>query len=150
MHVYKTKQVLKTDINTAWEFLSNPKNLKSITPQFMGFDIISCDDKKMYQGQIIEYIVKPFLNIPFKWVTEISHIKHQEYFVDEQRFGPYTFWHHKHFLNEIDGGVEMVDVIHYKIPFGYLGRFIHYLLIKSKIISIFEYRKERLEKIYNN
>lgn len=140
------KQGLPITKKQAWEFLSDPKNLKEITPDHMGFQIISGADRAMYQGQIIQYIVKPFPGISTKWVTEITHVKEGEYFVDEQRFGPYSLWHHKHFIKEIEGGVEMEDLIDYKVPFGILGQMIQPLLVKKQLQKIFRYRETVLEE----
>ena len=119
---FKKSQLLPITINEAWDFLSDPNNLKKITPDYMGFNILEKEDTKMYAGQIIQYIVTPILGIPTKWVTEITHVKDKSYFVDEQRFGPYSLWHHKHFIKEVDGGIEMLDIIDYKIPLGFIGR----------------------------
>ena len=152
LHTLKTKQFLKSDINTLWKFMSSPKNLATITPPYMGFHILS-DDKditEMYQGQIIEYFVTPVLGIKMHWVTEITHVEHLHYFVDEQRFGPYKLWHHKHFLKQVEGGVEMIDIVHYKIPFGFIGRIANALFIKNKIKEIFDYRFKKLEELYNH
>ena len=143
-----TKQNLPISIDEAWNFLSNPKNLKTITPDFMEFDIVSGDDKTMYPGQIIEYIVRPVMGIPNKWVTEITHVEEKKYFVDEQRFGPYSLWHHKHFLKEIPGGIEMEDLIHYKIPFGIIGQLVHPILVKPKLEQIFDYRRKKLIELF--
>ncbi|WP_139854911.1 SRPBCC family protein [Aequorivita sinensis] len=144
----QAKQKLPITIDEAWAFLSNPKNLKVITPDYMGFDILSGSEKPMFAGQIIEYIVTPILGIKTKWVTEITHVVDREYFVDEQRFGPYSLWHHKHFIKEIDGGIEMEDLLHYKLPFGILGQLVHPLLVKPKLIEIFEYRKNKLHELF--
>jgi len=103
----------------------------------------------MYPGQIIEYDVTPLMGINMHWVTEITHVVHHQYFVDEQRFGPYAFWHHKHFLKEIPGGVEMSDLLHYKVPFGILGTAVNSLFIKNKIKEIFDYRYNKLEELFN-
>ena len=148
MYSYTSEQNLPIDIKEAWEFLSDPKNLKTITPDYMGFDIISGADRKMFPGQIIQYILTPILKIPFRWVTEITHVEHERYFVDEQRFGPYTFWHHKHFIEEIPNGVKMTDIVDYKLPLGLLGRFTHWLFVKNKVRSIFNYREQKLESIF--
>ncbi|WP_034258546.1 SRPBCC family protein [Altibacter lentus] len=142
------KQRLPISKQQAWDFLSDPANLKIITPDYMGFHIQSGADRSMYAGQIIEYIVTPVLNIKTKWVTEITHVKDTNYFVDEQRFGPYSLWHHKHFINEIEGGVEMEDIIHYKLPFGIIGQWLHPVLVKPKLDEIFNYRKEKLEMLF--
>ena len=115
------KQKLPISIETAWEFLSSPKNLKTITPDYMGFNILSGADRPMFPGQIIQYIVTPILGIKTKWVTEITHVKDNEYFVDEQRVGPYSMWHHQHFFEETSEGVLMKDIITYKPPFGIIG-----------------------------
>ena len=116
----------------------------------MNFKIIDCDFKKVYPGQIIVYIVTPILNIPLKWVTEITHVVDKKYFVDEQRFGPYSLGHHKHFIKEIDGGIEMEDVIHYKIPFGPLGVLANYLFVQKKLGSIFVYRRKKLIELFGD
>lgn len=142
------KQKLPISLAEAWLFLSNPKNLKEITPSYMGFDIISGAEKKMYPGQIIQYKVTPILGIPTKWVTEISHVVDNHYFVDEQRFGPYSLWHHKHFLKEIKGGIEMEDIIDYKLPMGILGQLVHPILVKPKLEEIFNYRQEKLIALF--
>lgn len=145
--LYK-KQLLPISKAEAWTFLSDPKNLKTITPDYMGFDILSGADRPMFAGQIIQYIVTPILGIKTKWVTEITHVVDGEYFVDEQRFGPYALWHHKHFIKEIDGGVEMEDIIDYKLPFGILGQLIHPFLVKPKLEEIFNYRTKKLEELF--
>lgn len=142
------KQNLPISKETAWDFLSDPKNLKTITPDYMGFHILSGADRPMFSGQIIQYIVTPVLGIKTKWVTEITHVREGEYFVDEQRFGPYALWHHKHFIKDIDGGVEMEDIIDYKIPFGFIGQLAHPILVKPKLEEIFSYRKEKLESLF--
>lgn len=145
--LYK-KQLLPISKAEAWSFLSDPKNLKTITPDYMGFDILSGADRPMFAGQIIQYIVTPILGIKTKWVTEITHVVDGNYFVDEQRFGPYALWHHKHFIKEIDGGVEMEDIIDYKVPFGIFGQLVQPILVKPKLEEIFNYRTKKLEELF--
>ena len=150
MKVYRLhkKQNLPISVDQAWEFLSNPANLKTITPDYMSFNILSGADRPMFPGQIIQYIVTPVFGIKTKWVTEITHVMDKKYFVDEQRFGPYSLWHHKHFIQEIEGGVEMEDIIDYKIPFGWLGQLVHPILVKPKLEEIFNYRTLKLEELF--
>lgn len=143
-----SKQNLPISLEEAWDFLSDPKNLKTITPDYMSFDILTEDLGKMYPGQIIQYIVTPIFKIKTHWVTEITQVKHLHYFVDEQRFGPYSMWHHKHFIREIPGGVEMEDIIDYKIPLGFLGRLMYPILVKPKLKEIFEYRTKKLTELF--
>lgn len=150
MKIYRVHAVqrLALDLDTAWDFLSDPTNLKTITPDYLGFKIIGGTDRKMYSGQIIEYIVTPVLGLKTKWVTEITHVAHKDYFVDEQRYGPYSLWHHKHFIKEVPGGVELEDLIHYKVPMGWLGQLLHPLLVKPRLTKIFEYRRQKLVELF--
>ena len=152
MKLYRLETVQNLPISSeqAWDFLSDPKNLKTITPDYMGFKILSGEASKMYAGQIIQYIVTPLLNIPVKWVTEITHVEEGKYFVDEQRFGPYALWHHKHFIKPIKNGVEMIDIVDYKIPFGIIGQWVHPILVEPKLKEIFEYRKTALINLFGN
>lgn len=142
------KQNLPISVDQAWDFLSDPRNLKTITPDYMGFHILSGADRPMFPGQIIQYIVTPVLGIKTKWVTEITHVRDKEYFVDEQRFGPYSLWHHKHFIKPIEGGVEMEDIVDYKIPMSILGQLAHPILVKPKLEEIFNYRTKKLEELF--
>lgn len=146
----KSTQHLPISLEEAWAFFSSPNNLAKITPPDMGFIITSDkkDGEKMYAGQIITYILKPMLGIPVKWMTEISHVKEGEYFIDEQRFGPYKLWHHKHSFKKTATGVEMKDEVNYVLPFGILGTIAHAIFIRKRIEYIFEYRTKVLEKLF--
>lgn len=148
IYTLHTKQRLAVSLEEAWDFLSAPENLKVITPDYMGFNIVSGAGRKMFPGQIIQYIVTPVAGIKTKWVTEITHVKELEYFVDEQRYGPYSLWHHKHFLKEIEGGVEMEDIVDYKLPLGKLGQLVHPFLVAPKLKEIFEYRRIKLIELF--
>lgn len=114
----------------------------------MGFVTLSGDERKMFAGQVIIYTITPLFGIKLQWVTEITHVQEGAFFVDEQRFGPYAFWHHKHFFKEIEGGTEMEDIIHYKVPMGFLGRLVHPFLVKPKLEEIFVYRQKKLVELF--
>ncbi len=145
----KTVQKIPVSLDNAWNFFGNPENLKTITPANLGFTIISKHHgDTMYAGQIIEYKVKPLLGVPVYWMTEITHVVDKKYFVDEQRFGPYSLWHHQHHFKTIDGGVEMTDIVHYKIPFWFLGDIAHALFVKKQLKGIFDYRFEKVESLF--
>ncbi|AWG26632.1 SRPBCC family protein [Flavobacterium kingsejongi] len=150
MKIYTMQSTQKFPISIAelWQFLTDPKNLKVITPEAMGFNTVSGDERDMFPGQIIQYTITPLFGIKMTWVTEITHVMDQKYFVDEQRFGPYAFWHHKHFLKEIPGGVEMEDIVHYKVPMGILGQAVHPFLVKPKLQEIFDYRTQKLTALF--
>lgn len=142
-------QFVKTDINTCWDFFSRPENLKKITPEYMGFDIKVDLPEKMYEGLMIEYIVRPLFGIPMSWITEIKTVRENEYFVDEQRKGPYKIWHHEHHFKEVEGGVEMIDIVSYEVPFGFLGKLAHPIIVEGKLEEIFKHRFSQVEKIFN-
>lgn len=145
-YVLKRKQKLPITLEMAWDYFSSPDNLKEITPAYMGFEVLTnSDSEKMFAGQIITYTVRPILNIPLFWMTEITQVEPLKYFVDEQRFGPYSLWHHKHFFKEIPGGVEMIDYVDYKLPLGFLGNLAHWLFVRKQLESIFDYRIKILE-----
>jgi ligand-binding SRPBCC domain-containing protein len=147
----QTIQRIPVSIETAWEFFSNPANLQEITPPHLGFRIVSkYHGEKMYPGQIIEYKVRPLFNIPLYWMTEITHVETGRFFVDEQRYGPYDMWHHQHHFKSVEGGVEMTDIVHFKIPFGFLGNWAHALFIKKQLQTIFNYRFETVEKRFGS
>lgn len=150
MKLYRllARQSLPISKKEAWEFLSDPKNLKKITPDHMGFQILSGGERPMFAGQIIQYKVTPVAGYSTKWVTEITQVKEGEYFVDEQRFGPYALWHHKHFLKDVNGGTEMEDIIDYKLPFGILGQLGHPILVKNRLQQIFTYREQKLIELF--
>ena len=149
IYSFKTVQDIPIPLDQAWEFFSNPSNLQTITPDDMNFTIISkFQSDKMYAGQVIEYSVKPFPGFSMYWMTEITRVSEKNYFIDEQRSGPYSLWHHQHHFKTIEGGVEMTDIIHYKIPFWILGDFANWLFVKSKLKKIFNYRANKIQELF--
>jgi len=144
---FKASQKVPASVAQVWDFISSPANLKEITPDHMGFEITSQGlPEKMYAGMIISYTVKPLLGLPLRWVTEITQVTEGKYFIDEQRVGPYSMWHHQHFIEPIEGGVLMSDIVSYKPPFGFLGSIMNSILIRKKLESIFDYRTEAVIK----
>lgn len=144
-------QHFNNSIEELWDFISNPKNLKRITPEYMCFDInTEYLSNKMYEGMIISYQVSPLLGIKMTWVTEITHIHEYKYFVDEQRVGPYKIWHHQHFLESTSEGTLMKDLVSYNPPLGILGKMANQVFIKKKLEEIFEFRFNALNRIFQN
>jgi len=141
-------QLLRTSMDEAWRFFSSPANLQAITPAFMKFKITNTYGNEMYAGQLIEYRVRPLLGISLYWMTEITHVKDKEYFIDEQRFGPYKFWHHQHHFKKVAQGIEMTDLLHYKIPYYFLGDVANRLLVQKKVAQIFNYRERKIREMY--
>lgn len=149
VHTIKTIQKLPVPLAEAWDFFSHPKNLALLTPPYLNLRFTNeLYGEEMYPGQIITYRVKPLLGIPLFWMTEITHVEHHRYFVDEQRTGPYSIWHHQHHFREIEGGVEMTDIVHYKNPLGVLGTIANELFVKKQLEGIFSFRYKRAEELF--
>jgi ligand-binding SRPBCC domain-containing protein len=151
MAVYSIKAIQKIPIsvNEAWEFFSNPKNLAKMTPEKLNLKFVNeLYGDEMYAGQVMEYKVKPILGIPMYWMTEITHVQSKQFFVDEQRFGPYSMWHHQHHFKTLNGGVEMTDLIHYKIPGWFLGDMANSLFVRKQLKNIFSYRFQKVEELF--
>lgn len=152
MKLYKKEsiQYVNASLEECWAFFSSPKNLQKITPEDMGFQITDYDGKDMYAGQIIQYKVSPLAGVKISWVTEITQVREKVLFIDEQRFGPYAFWHHKHFFEATETGVKMTDVVHYGLPLGFLGRIMNTLIVKSKLNEIFAHREKMVDQMFNS
>lgn len=148
MHQLKSVIQLPVSLDKAWDFFSSPKNLALITPKELNLVPVSSLPEAMYPGMFIEYTVRPLFGIPAKWVTEITHVKKKKYFVDEQRVGPYNIWHHQHHFREIPGGVEMTDIVDYRLPLGPAGIILEKLIVGKKVREIFSYRTQRLLELF--
>jgi ligand-binding SRPBCC domain-containing protein len=146
-HSLKSVQKIPGSLEEVWAFFSDPSNLNNITPEHMKFRVISKHHgNNIYAGQIFEYRLRPLLGIPIYWMTEITHVSEPNYFVDEQRKGPYVFWQHQHHFKAIEGGVEMTDIVHYKNPLGALGNLANGIFVRNKLKQIFEHRFNEVEK----
>jgi ligand-binding SRPBCC domain-containing protein len=150
MTLYKTEQLLPLSLEEAWDFFATPRNLNAVTPKELEFRITSDVPDKMYEGLMIMYKIKPMLNIPIDWVTEITHIKELNYFVDEQRKGPYKMWHHAHHFKEVQEGVLMTDILHYEIGKSIFGWLAGKLFVHRKVKEIFQYRNKALATYFNS
>lgn len=140
-------QILPVAMEAAWDFFSSPANLANITPAHLKFNIISPrQNDEMYAGQIVEYTVRPVLNIPLYWMTEITQVEKHKYFIDEQRYGPYSLWHHQHHFKETTAGIEMTDIVHYRLPFWFLGDMANSLFVKKQLNDIFDFRYKVVEE----
>lgn len=145
LYRFERAQTLPILLEEAWIFFSNPGNLREITPDSMGFEVTSDLPDRMYAGMVVAYKVRPFPLIPVRWVTEITHVDEPRLFVDEQRFGPYRFWHHQHHFRAVDGGVEMRDVIHYGL-WGWPLTGLMNLMVRRQLGDIFRHRSEVLAR----
>jgi len=140
-------QTIPIPLAEVWSFFGRPENLASITPPWLGFRVTSAPQETMYAGMIISYTVSPLLGLALPWVTEITHCSQPHFFVDEQRLGPYRFWHHQHHFREVAGGVEMRDLVHYQLPFGPLGS-VASGLVRRRLEAVFDYRREAVQRLF--
>ena len=139
---------LPISLDEAWAFFSNPANLTKIIPPDMGFRITSPPVSETYAGQIITYTIRPLFRASVNWTTEITHVEKPHFFVDEQRFGPYRFWHHQHRFREVEGGVEMHDFVHYLLFHDQFAGLINRLVVAPRLRRIFDYRSKTLKEIF--
>lgn len=148
MQVYRldARQLLATDIDTAWQFFSNPANLSLITPPEMNFRITGEPPGDMYPGMMITYRITPLLGIELSWATEITQLNPPHYFADEQRVGPYAMWHHEHHFRETAGGVLATDCVHFSLPLDPLSRPAAELLVRPQLKHIFGFRRRALRE----
>ncbi len=150
IHYLHREQIIPASIETVWDYFCAPKNLNEMTPPDMNFEIIAGADSKMYEGQIIEYRVEFIRGVRSLWLTEIAHVRGNEYFVDEQRVGPYRFWYHEHRFENTPAGVKMIDYVTYALPFAFLGDIIHSLWIKNRLKSIFDFRYQKIQELFGS
>ncbi|BBA32487.1 uncharacterized protein sS8_0522 [Methylocaldum marinum] len=152
MKVYRLnrRQQLPIGLREAWPFFSTPNNLQSITPHFLKFRITSNVPDEIHSGLIITYRIAAVAGIPMTWVTEIKHVEPPFRFVDEQRIGPFRFWYHEHRFRETEGGIEMEDTVHYVMPLGWVGRFVHAVFIRARLEAIFDFRRDYLDRLWRS
>jgi ligand-binding SRPBCC domain-containing protein len=141
-------QFVPGNINEVWDFFSSPANLSKITPPEMGFIITSPLQSAMYPGMFITYKVSPAFGVKLNWVTEITQVSDKKFFIDEQRSGPYSIWHHEHHFREVNGGVEMHDILYYQAPFGFLGKLAELIFVNNKVKQIFDFREKRIYELF--
>ena len=149
LHSLTCIQKIPAPLQQVWDFYASHANLQIITPSYMKFKVISQNEaEKLHSGQVIEYQVRPILNIPLYWMTVIKNVSAPTYFMDEQRKGPYSIWQHQHIFKAIDGGTEMTDIVLYRNRLSLLGELANVLFIKRKLRDIFEFRFHKMEEIF--
>lgn len=148
VHYLHREQIIPAPLQKIWEYFCDPKNLNAITPPDMNFEILQGADVKMYVGQLIEYRVEFVRGIRSRWLTEIAHVRAGEYFVDEQRVGPYRFWYHEHGFQQVSTGTKMTDRVTYVIPFGFLGDLLNAFWIEKRLGQIFDFRRHKIVELF--
>ena len=148
LHTLHREQIILAPRQQIWEYFCDPCNLNEMTPPDMNFEIITQNLPRMYAGQLIEYRVEFIRGLRSRWLTEIAHVREQEYFVDEQRSGPYQFWYHEHTFQIVPGGTFMIDNVTYSIGFGALGDVLNAVWIGARLKSIFDFRVQMIKQIF--
>lgn len=148
MHILRRELFIPISIEQAWKFFSSPMNLNALTPAALQFTILSDSSTPMYAGMLIRYQLRPMVNIPIEWVTEITHVRDQRYFVDEQIKGPYAYWHHEHHFKQVDQGVLMTDLLYYDIGKSVFGWMAGKLFVHRKVREIFDYREIAIRSLF--
>ncbi len=148
IRILQISQKIGSPLDEAWSFFSNPRNLAKITPPEMGFELANDPEADMYPGMIIVLKIGIAPGIKSTWVTEITHVRPKEYFVDEQRFGPYKMWHHEHVFREIPGGCEIIDRVHYALPVSPFGDLFAGGSVEKRLDKIFDYRRDSVRKTF--
>ena len=146
IHRFESVQILPISLSEAWGFFSTPANLDDMTPPELAFETLSGGDEAMFPGQIIVHRIQILPGIWSQWVTEIVEVADGHYFIDEQRSGPYRFWHHLHRFESCPEGVRILDRVHYALPFHPFSAPFHGLFIQPKLEQIFQFRREILER----
>jgi ligand-binding SRPBCC domain-containing protein len=150
IHVLEQEQVLPITPEEAWSFFSAPRNLDSITPPDCGFRLVAGGDDRLHDGQILTYRIRLAPLIEVSWVTEIRSVDPGRSFIDEQRFGPFKFWHHRHVIEAVNHDTRIHDRVHYAMPFGPLGEIVHALSVRRRLEQIFRHRREVMAERFGN
>ena len=149
IYFLQSRQKIPAPLNEVWSFFSDARNLLTVTPPHLNLKVSNeVYGEALYAGQVMTYKVRPLLGIPLAWMTEITHVETGKYFVDEQRKGPYKLWHHQHHFNAIEGGTEMTDIVHYRLPFGLLGNVANTIIVKQELEKIFQYRYQKIIELF--
>ncbi len=147
-YILSRQQWIPASLEHVFAFFEKPENLARITPRWLKFQITTPSPIHMAQGTEIEYTIA-WLGFPVRWHTQITKYDPPSCFIDEQIKGPYRTWIHVHMFEEKDDGVLMTDRVTYKLPFGPLGRLMHMSLIGKQLDEIFNYRRNVIDKIFN-
>jgi ligand-binding SRPBCC domain-containing protein len=143
----RTQEVNKP-LEEVFAFFERPENLARITPPSLGFEILTPGPIAMRTGTVIDYTVRP-LGPRLHWRTLITEYIPPYKFVDVQLEGPYKFWHHIHSFEKTATGTLITDRVKYILPFGFLGRLAHGLMVKGQLENIFDYRRIVIDELFS-
>ena len=140
------RQVVAGRLSDVFSFFKDPRNLEAITPPWLRFRVHSSTTETVERGTEIDYRLRWHV-VPMRWRSRISEYEENRTFVDEMLRGPYAFWRHRHDFAEVATGIEIVDVVEYRLPFGLIGRLAHASVVRSQLEAIFDFRQEATRRI---
>lgn len=149
MRIYRlhAEQFVAKPLDEVFAFFERPENLARITPESLGFVIITPSPIEMKVGTLIDYTIR-VMGLRVRWTTLISGYDPPNSFVDEQLRGPYSLWHHTHTFTAVKGGTRIVDDVRYALPLGILGRAVHTLLVRRDLEKIFKHREKIIAHLF--
>ena len=146
-YTLRREQWIPRPIQELFAFFTDARNLEDITPPWLGFKILSMNSNSISEGTEICYRLQ-LHRIPVRWRTEMRRWNPPYRFVDVQRSGPYSLWHHTHSFVAHGDQTRMTDVVRYVLPFGVIGRIAHALKVRSDVQRIFDYRRQRIHELF--
>lgn len=146
-YVLVREQLINRPIDEVFEFFSDAGNLDAITPDWLGFSIVTPRPIDMRPGALIEYRLR-WHGLPIRWVTRIEEWTPPVRFVDTQIRGPYRLWHHTHEFEAEGNQTRMRDIVRYQLPLGLIGRMAHWLRVGRDVGRIFDYRNRRIAEVF--
>jgi len=146
IYILKRRQVIPRSRDEVFRFFERPENLERITPAAVGFKILTPGPISMHAGAVLDYTIR-LLGLSVRWTTLIASHEPPDRFTDVALRGPYSFWHHTHTFEEVEGGTLMTDEVRYALPFGFLGGMVHALWVKRQLKQIFDYRADVIARL---
>lgn len=141
---FTAEQWLPRPCREVFAFFADARNLQTITPEWLQFEILTPCPIDMRAGALIDYRLR-VRGFPIHWRTEITEWQPPHRFVDQQLRGPYHVWHHTHTFIERDGGTLCRDEVAYR-PRG--GALLHWLFVRRDVEKIFAFRRDKLQQLF--
>ena len=147
MYTLKKSINLPLSLDEVFAFFNRPENLERLTPPFLRFHILTPPPLQMHNGAVFDYQIR-LAGLPMRWTSLITNYEPPHQFVDIQLRGPYAFWHHRHSFVPREGGIDVIDEVHYDVGFSVLGKLMHRLVVQHQLNTIFAYREKVVKELF--
>ena len=147
MQTFIKSSYINCDINSLFGFHLDISNIKKITPPDIKIDILTKDFKPEISQILKIKSTKYFIST--HWEVRIEKIDEPNLLVDVALKSPFTFWEHKHIFIKHKDFCELKDIVTFKMPFGFLGNSLAFL-IKKDLQKMFDYRHKITKEILEN